>query len=393
MLNNVNNIFKSKNKYYLLGICVDQNVSLFQLLIVTYNNGVLDIEDRYLSNSLESLFKEKYKKKYPVILYTESADVVNKKVVYETGYRSNILFKANLEDFYFYEYTQHKDIFVSVVRKDYINQLITDLEHFNLTVIHLSFGPFVLANVFPILTEEKSLASFKHVLNISNKSILDFSKTENEVSYKINEDAFNQKELPLIASFFDFKFPIESINFENDFLSKNKEDYKYKVWLKNFGTAAIVLLLLSIVVSHNLLDTYLTKLGEKQSLYVFSNQKIEQLNNQKEELKLKESILQSSSLFNKSYVTKYYADIGNSTPLEVTLKTIDFLPIDKKIRTNEKVIYSNKTIVINGETNNDNAFNNWIEKLRKIKWVKKIEIIDYKQEKKNNNTFILNIKF
>ena len=49
------------------------------------------------------------------------------------------------------------------------------------------------------------------------------------------------------------------------------------------------------------------------------------------------------------------------------------------------------TIVVTGATHNDTSFNEWIEKLRQLKWVETINIL-YKEDRKVNNVFTLKIK-
>jgi hypothetical protein len=260
------------------------------------------------------------------------------------------------------------------------------------TVIEVSFGPFVLSNLLLLIPEVKKTASSRYSISIEGSVFKKLTKEETDHVYNVNNEDFNSKEMPLLASFFGYKYPKEEILFENEFIKANQEEFKYKKWFKLFVAGSVFVLLTAVLISHFALSAYLVELGEKQSLHVFSSQKINELNLLKKEQKLKESIIRSSDIFNKNFITKYIADIGNSTPNNIKLSRVDFLPTLKKIKINEKINFTEKTIIVEGQTNNDAVFNEWTLKLQGMDWVKKIDITKYAQTDKSVNMFQLNIK-
>ena len=392
MINKLKNISLKDNRYYVIGVSVRDHIPEYQLLEIRFKNNELLIENRFFSNEFDETFKEKLNKDYPVILHVEGDSIINKVVENKTGYRNDLIFKANPDAFYFFEYHQNETIFISVARKQSIDAIIKQIEHSRLYVIHLSFGPFVMSNLLPIIKEYDTVSSSNYTLSITEKEILSF-KNEYilDKEYVINGDHFNQKEMPLLGVFLGYKYPNPAIEFDVDFIS-NKSEYKFKKWFKIAGAFTLVFFLITLLSSHFLMGYYMNSLAKKESLYNASQQTTIKINALKEEKVLKEKILQSSGINNKMFLTKYMADIGNSVPSNITLNTIYAVPPFKKIKASEKIDLNTSIITITGASENDNSFNSWLKKMDALIWVQKLDIEDYSQETKKENTFIIKIK-
>lgn len=383
----------NQGRYYLLGISMVDNAPKYQLMLIVFGNNELKIEKRHFSDFLDDGFKNFLKKDYPVILNLEGGDIVNKVVQNEPGYRNNLIFKTNPDDFYFFEYYQKNDIYVSVVRKSVIQYIIQQLRALELYTIHLSFGPFVMVNLLPFVKEYNSISSSNYTLDINSGQIVDFKNGAfSKKTFNINGDTLNQSELPLIAAFLNYKFPNKAIEFDTDFLNVNRNDFRFKKWFKIAGIFTIVFFLLSLFVSSILLKSYTNDLAEKKMAYTLSEETIQEINLLKDEKALKESILETSGIVHKNFITKYILDIGDSVPYNVKLKTINVIPVSKKIRTSEKLDFDFNTINISGETFDDNDFNNWVKILKALVWVKKLDIVSYMQEDKTMKSFVIKIK-
>lgn len=388
---NYKNILPINNHYYLLGLSSTNGICQYTLLVVNFKEEELIIENRYSLNDFDSELKKILKKEYPIILHIEGEEIISKIVVNQVGYKNKLLFNTNPDDFYFYEYFQDGTVYVSIARKSFIDSAVQRINNLNKIVIDVAFGPFVLSNLLPIISNSSALSTNKHTIILDNGKFNQLIDGQKNVLYKINGEEFNQKELPVLASFFGYKYPTDSISFENDFVKQNQEDFLYKKRIKKAIVIFVFFLAFTLVISHFSLGYYLTILGEKQSQYSFSSQKINKLNLLKENLKLKEVIISSNGLFNKNFIAKYTSEIGNSVSNDLKLTRFDFLPVLKKIRLDEKVNLAENEIIVEGQTNDDDVFNNWIIKLQTLPWVKKIDI-SYDETGKSIKVFKLIIK-
>ena len=130
---------------------------------MSYKDSELIVENRLsdidFSEELKSVLKEK---QYPLVLNFDGNNVVSKVISNKVGYRNDLLFKANIEDFYFYEYFQDKQVYVSVIRKTILDDIVDDIKEQNTFVIHASLGPFVLSNLLKILKNYPSINTSNH---------------------------------------------------------------------------------------------------------------------------------------------------------------------------------------------------------------------------------------
>lgn len=393
MIAKFKNILNNSNRYYVISISKANSIFEYQLIQVLFKNDELKIENRFFSNDFDHAFKEKLNKDYPVILYVEGDNIINKEVENKTGYRNDLIFKANLDDFYFFEYHQNGTVFISVARKQNIDDLIKQISDVHLYVIHISIGPFVMSHLLPIIKGYSSISSSHSTIEINEDKILSYRKEEVfEKEYIINGDSLNQREIPLLASFLDYKYPNSAIEFDTNFLNTNRETFKFKKRFKIAGIFTLAFFLVSLMASHYLMSFYMNSLAEKESIYTISQQTTIKIASLKEEKILKEKILQSSGISNKSFLTKYIADIGNAVPQNIILNAIHIMPALKKIKTAEKINFDISVITIIGESENDNVFNDWLKELETLTWTRKVDIEDYSQETKTENVFKIKIE-
>lgn len=391
MLDNLKHILNIETRYYLIGIRSMNSVYEYELLIVSIFNSDLKIIERQSFQDIENLFVG-ISKDYPIIIHLEGDKIISKETENKKGYRNNLIFNADINDFYFYENFSQQKIFVSITRKDIIDNLISEFNSRNKYIIHFAFGPFVLANLIPILPNETKLTSFQYQLNIANNSIESFLK--NDASYKdfdVNGEIIKQNELVLIATLLDYKFPNSYTEFNTNFLASNRSEQKFQTRFKVFGVFMLAFVLIALFVGHLLLNFYSKSLAEKESLYVISQQFEIKAHNLKEELSLKKTILKTSGVINKEYYTKYIIDFGNTVFPSIVLKSFDINPVEKKIKKNEKITFAQGTLLIKGESKNDSSFNEWVNIVKDLEWVLKLDILDFSEDRDGVNTFYLKV--
>jgi hypothetical protein len=393
MLERLKKILIFPSGYYAISISYVDDMVEYQLIEFLYKDDELLIKNRFFSNSLDKAFKENFSKDYPILLHIEGNNIINKVVENKTGYRNDLLFKADSNEFYFYEYHQNETVFISVSRKQYIDECIKQISDMGMFVTHLSFGPFVMANLLHIAKDYNVLSSSNYTLETNDNEVISFKsiKTTNK-EYAINNETLNQRELPLLATFLEYRYPNPNTEFNTDFLVKSSNEFKYKKWFKVAGIFMLVFFLVSLTASHFLMDYYKNSLAEKQSMYSIHQQNTAKVIALKEERELKKKILQSSGVGNTSFLTKYVAEIGNSVLTDITLNKIDIITLSKKINPTKKIDFQMDSIVILGYSKNDASFNNWIKILEDLVWIKKMDIEDYSQETKLENSFKIKIK-
>jgi len=385
MLEKLSNILPNTELFYVIGVSNSNETTKYTLLTIALKEDELSIEDRFSSAVLDHSFKAKLSKNAPVLLHIDGDIVISKIVDDKVGYRNNIIFKSNPEDFYFYEYRQDQQIWASVCRKNKIEGYLNELANLGLLVLHLAIGPFVMANVLPLLKGQSVIASEFDTLQLSENKIDSFEeKAPSKKRYIINEESFSELEVPLLASFFDYKYPNPNIEIETDFLAHNASEFKYKKWFKIAGVFALGFIMITLFTSHLLNSHYQNELAQKQFEYSNAQRTTNDIAKLKEEINLKEKILLNNRINNKDFITKYLSDISNSVPTAITLLNLSVFPKTRKTRPNEKIDFFSNTVIIEGKAVNDEGFNTWTRLLKNKEWVTKMEIVEYNQSNRIN---------
>ncbi len=390
MLKKISNILPKEERYYVIGISSDKETIQYKLLTVRLKDDELKIINRFSSNTLDDVFKSKLSSSYPVLIHVDGDIVISKTVNNEPNYRNNLIFKANTEDFYFYEYYQDDQIFVSVCRKNKVNVFFNEILALNLFVLHIAIGPFVMVNLITLLKEETVISSEFDTINFLEHKIESVIDNGSDESCFINNEKLKGNEVTLLASFFDYKFPNPSLEIDTSFLHVNASEFKYKKWFKIIGLFALSFIMLTLFIGHHLNSYYQNELAQKQFEYnnaLITTTKIKRL---EAEVALKKNILLNNRINNKNFITKYISEISNSVPNTITLIEVSVFPETRKKRANEKINFKSSVLNIEGEAINDEAFNIWAKKIQKFSWVDKMEIVEYSQTNRLN-TFKIKI--
>lgn len=378
---------------YAIAVYKDEEGSQYQLIEFSYYKNDLKVVFSHKASSLDEVL-DKMTKNHPVLLHIEGHDTINKTVKNRSNYKQDLIFKSNLNDFYFYEYIKDDQICVSIIRKDSVDDIMAKISERNRFVVNLTFGSYVLVNLSLIKTEEMELSTPINRVLIKDKTIKQVESNDLEIfeNYRLNEEVYNSFELPLLASFLDYKFYSESNLKKEEFIINNKQQQIYKSRLLYFGSIALGLIIMLLISSHFLLQHQNQELLEKQEAHIIAQQNFKHVNSLKEALATKEKIFYSSGLSNHQYLTKYIADMSNLLIGKSSFNNIEVFPLKKKVNPSEKVDYLLNEITVTGESQNDSDFNLWTSELRQLDWVKKIEIREYNRESNKSNTFELNIK-
>ncbi|WP_422103856.1 PilN domain-containing protein [Winogradskyella sp.] len=392
MIKKLINTIKESKTFYVLGVNTNDGTADYHLMEFLFKDQEIHILNRQNFSKLDASTSKYLKKNYPIIVHIDGDTVISKDVQHTVGYRNGLIFKSNPDDFYFYEYHQDQSIFASLTRKAAITELLAQINALDRYVVHMALGPFVLINLQLALKNESVLAGHNYEITLENGSIVSYEKkTEINTTYAIGNDMINERETVLLASLIDYLYPNTQIKTEDEHLSFNREQHKYKRYFKIYGAAVLAIIMVALFLSHFLLQHQVKELAEKESLMSLSNQSLVQLNTLKEERVLKEKVLMSSGVIDKNYAVRYFSDIGKSVPSTISLDLIKLKQPTRKIKPDEKISFHLNRIEIGGYTTSDSTFNTWVKDLKRIAWVKDLEITKYREDSKSENEFLIQI--
>ncbi len=328
--------------------------------------------------------------KVPVILNLSGKGIVHKKIINENNNDQEILQKifpnANINDFYIQKHSlDNINICISLIRKKTLNKIIDLFKQEKIFVLNFFLGPLSLNHLIPLIEDKKEKIILPDtVLETNGNNITDFKFLEepekNNKNYLIGSDHVNNKYLKAFASAFSYFQEDKTSLINLSYLEKENEEFKYKQIFNKVGWGILICMLLLLLINYLLFSHYNQKQKELTNELSKKQNIISNLDLLKSELKRKKQFIEERNLLGHTRLSFYTDRLAKTLPDNIILEKLEINPLTGKIKRNEDISFINNTIIITGTTNNSTILNTWIEELKKIKWIEKIDIINYKQE-------------
>jgi len=359
-------------------------------------SGELSLQHQQVENSIEKFVDHIAHK--PISLIINTPKVLTRKVS-QTENTSQILSNAFpnlvLDDFYYQIHTSpspSKESFVSVVRKQYVHEVIQEFTNHKIIVTNFVIGCTNISGILKFLNgNEVHLLS--HKINFNGAAITKIQPLEEaiEKTYIIENQEVKSSNL-LGVSVLINQFLGNAYNGNIEAKNKQlKQTHSEKYFFKNalfYGIGALLTILLINAFIFNRKFSQIQSLQEEEQ--VFNNHK-KQLQEKKKRIKNKEAIVQSilNTGFSKS--SFYINQMIQILPKSILLEQFTYQPLSRSIKKKKKIELKQKTLKINGVSNNKEAFNYWLKQLEELSFVNNVIIEAYGITKGKNADFEIHL--
>ena len=291
-----------------------------------------------------------------------------------------------LSDFY-YEIVQNKDIsYISVCRKSDVEVILDEYKKNKLPVISFSLGNssiFELENYIKDINIQSSNAIISFNSNNINNIII---KTQIEKeNYLINDLKLTNEQILSFSSILSILEDTTTHNNFGDLINIYKTKYKQRQVFQKGVYFALGLLFLLLLVNMLFFSFYQTKIEQwKQNNGLNLKTKQKLLSIEKDvtsQKKLINEIFQSTEI----HTTYIFDDLTAILPESLSLKSIWYQPITKRIKPNKVIEIDKNLIMVEGSTTSDTEFTSWIKLLEQKQWVKSVVIVEYGKQKNTTN--------
>ncbi|MEP0266054.1 hypothetical protein [Dokdonia sp.] len=392
---NIKSPLQNTKRYYAISVILSkETVTYHGVLIRDESQGDFYMEDQFTDVSFSEVIST-CKNDYPILLNFEGDPIASRHTTYQEGYIKKILFRADLQDFYIYEMIQDTDVFVSYTRKNMIDPILEDFTQADFQVIRYTLGPFVVKNILPYIEEEVSVITTGcSEVTLSRKQITSFNKSQDikETIYTVLNESISHQHLTALSLFIEEKINASYVIGSEAIIKKNREDSYYKKIFKKGGVIAILFIICSLLIGHILKTRTSKAFFEKQSEISYLQQSQATIDKLIEDKKNKEYILTHSGFNRNAMFTEYISGITNSVPSEIVLISLEVQPPEKKVKPNEKIDLDFNLIKISGISNDDTAVDTWIDALKEMSWIKRIEVTDYERNRSLDGSFELTVE-
>ncbi|MCO6147915.1 hypothetical protein [Flavobacterium sp. NRK1] len=389
MLSFLSKIIKFNN-LMLLGIYKKDDAFTYYTLTVKKKGNTLSIVSSAIYDDLESLLKDS-NTRLPVVLLIDGKGVLNKRIDIKND--ADITWKKNVDftSIYFTEVKTPDAGFMSFSRKKNIDDIILQMQQNKLQIVDFYLGP-LLSSLLQKTIAKQEIVSGDTVLLFENDSLSEIKKQNTEViqNYTFSESILSQHHLPLYGAALHFFLKSSQVS-KNESESITTENIIYQKSFNYFGVGMLGIFFIALLTSYVLIQYYLGENAKLNEQNIFSYQTYEYIVNLEKQREQKLEILNKTGQLSKKFLSFYVYELSKSAPSSISLTNLEIFPVPKEIKPNEKVNIVPNLIMVKGFTGSGPSLDNWLNELKKMKWIKKFEIVSIKKDKKNIQQFELKI--
>jgi hypothetical protein len=375
----------------IIGILRNGEEDTYYVLRAKKTNTKLTVNTANAFPDLESLKKE-IDNRIPLILVIDGKGILNKKI--DVKNETDMSWTRNLDysTIYHTTYSDNGLQFISFCRKNLIDETIKLFKAEGFQVID-----FYIGAVTGVLLNE----SLKQGLLFSNECKLEFEsdqlvsittlKEPVAKNYEIGGMSVSNYHLPLYGAGIHFYLRQKSIA-KNTGNEIDLQEMVYKKAFNRLGAIMLVFFFLALFSSYALIQYFNAQNAKLNLENMYSNRSYEMIQKLEKQKQNKIDILSETGFSSSRFISYYAYELVETIPAGMNLSELDVFPVKKEIKGNEKVAFTSRMIVIKGAVANESEFNNWLDTLRKMKWMKNFEIISFKKDRKDISQFEINIE-
>ena len=365
--------------------------NIFNLTVLKKKGNNFEIEKEITEIDNWDILKNELNKAVPLSLTFNGRGILHKKIDFKSEEDDQqklhkILPNASVDDFYFQLVGVEQNTgFISVIRKEIIDDFLRLLTSEGYLPISVSLGPLILNAILPLVKfEGEQIQLGNYSIGVLDNIISDF---------EINNDKFSNRKLSISDE--DIK-QLSAISFASAFrclfmpdleLEANipsvvelKSDSKHQKLFKILGWTILFFFLGILLINFVLFDYYNSKNNMLTENYSKNKGLLDYIDDMKLKISKKNEFIEFSGLKNASKASFYADRIGMELTDKIRLIEININPVEKKIKPGEPIVFGHENIIVRGNCKRSSDLNTWILILKQNEWVKDILVINYQQE-------------
>lgn len=357
----------------------------------------VDIENSFEFSSIDETANSLPKNQH-ITLIINNDNVISKMIEGNINDNLKAIYKGfpniNLDEFYFEIIKQKNNYFISICRKQYIDDLIKQYSKLGISVIHFSLGNSLVSSITNFINSEKEITTSNAIISINNEEIIEVQKNYDLDSNTYDINGLNISSKSILSFSGALQSVLESNNSNTNFETSKAEllkEYNNKRFFNQFlkfgGLFILGLLLINFFFFNHYFNEVNT-LEQESQINLSTKNKILNLS---ESVNKTQEIVDNMLKSNSSKSSFYANNIIQSLPSSILLSQLNYQPLLKRIKAEKNIELQNDIILISGDSNSSEAFSEWINNLETNEWIKNIEIVDYSDVSKSKSTFSLKI--
>jgi Tfp pilus assembly protein PilN len=337
---------------------------------------------------------------YPVCLSIDGKGILNKQITIDPAKTilQQTIPNASENDFIVEKFNgSDNTLFISLARKDLVDEILKKLSDQKIQVIGLTIGTFSLIGLFEMFADlPTSILSglYEIEVNKANLEIISFRKSELG-NTEIRQ--YNLDQNPILSSFllpFNNAFAYysnQSLNFEYQKITTQKEEYLSKRVFVTIGWGILIFIFLGLLVNYFVFNDLSEKKLQLENQVSGNRDMVLKLKILRDEISWREKYLGQAGT-DRSKWFSYIADqIAASVPEEILLEKFDLHPLNSKIRNLKEIELQPDIILIDGLTKSSASVNEWAVNLNKLAGISDVVVENFSQPDNSSGFFSIKI--
>jgi hypothetical protein len=363
---------------------------VFYLLKVLSKKGKLELLNNSKYKNMAELICFLDVKK-PLIIIIDGKIVLNKQL--NTLDNVDLTWEKNLDlnTFYYTKYTSKDTVFASYVKRDVVDEVVSNFKKLNFEILDLYIGVFLTALLQPILNLE-NIHTNGLILNFKNNLLENYKKNDEFINkkYLVGGQEIDNWFLPQYGSIIDYKIKSDQV-VKSKIKDVDKENYYYKRFFNFFGIFMLVSIFFSLIVSYFTTGYYIKSNATLKGEQIYLNETTAIIKKLEIEKNEKSTLLLESGFLNSEYHYFYAYQILESVPRGIVFDSMEIKPISV-LKESKKALISLDVILLSGSFKENVVFNTWFSELKSLKWIKDLTILKFSKDKNQVTQFTIKIK-
>lgn len=305
----------------------------------------------------------------------------------------------SINDVYFQRTSISTVSIFSIIRREVLDEILNLFADKGYLIFNISLGSFCIQSINRNLLQQKSILTpdieyfFSEEGQISAYRKVKYDK-ERSQRFEIGDDFLQSENLV------SYSVALQSVlggepGLSKRVFAKNKEEFFHEILLAKITPILLACLIVVGIINTGLYFYYKQENQEMTVKLVGVEDSLTKLEILQEKVDLQTKFASQTNL-NTTSSTSFYADRLASTLVDgIKFTEILISPlIETKSYEEEENLpkFNNSSIIIKGECKGGRNYNEWINKLEKEEWVKKLHHLEYKDQSFKLGSFVLEVK-
>ncbi len=305
---------------------------------------------------------------------------------------------AKASDFYLQRYIGQQATYASLIRRDRLDALLDEFKGLSVPVIHVSLGPFVVANVAFLLPGPAAVLTLEgYQLIFAGHDLTDCTpggEPGEGQTVQLGDDVLPTTQMVAYAAAWTGLFGFyDSLDLPVEQVRQWQQDFKHKEKFKAIGVGMLATAFLLLAANALFFVCFSAQHQDLSFRHRHYKGTLVKLDSLQAELSASQTFFARTGWMGSAR-TSYYTDkIASTVPYSITLQELTMHPLDEaQYKKDKTMLFQPNAIFVKGVCSHPSELNPWVKQVKTSLRAKSVIIQDYHYDAKEQaGTFLITI--